>query len=292
MIIGLYGRPAENNLSEYVQQLVTALKARNVELLIYEPFYKYLNENLTFQQQIPVFNTFEDINGKIDFLFSIGGDGTLLNSIPLIRDSGIPIVGINTGRLGFLSSISKEDFESAFDKIINKKYAIDERTLIKLESKSNLFANDNFALNEFTIQKFDPSSMIHIYAYVNDDFLNSYWADGLIIATPTGSTGYSLSCGGPIITPDSQNFVITPIATHNLTVRPIIIPDNCIIKLKVKSNIKNILVGLDSRSVIVDTSVELVISKQDFKINLISIPDSNFFSTIRNKLMWGLDLRN
>ncbi len=292
MRIALYGRPSENNLSNYVEQLVSTLKSFNVELYIYEPFYKYLHENLGFQASIPFINTYEDVKGKIDFLFSIGGDGTLLNTITLIRDSGIPIVGINTGRLGFLSSISKDEFKSAINYIINGNFFIDKRSLLKVETNGSLFGKNNFALNEITVQKFDAASMIHIYAYVNDDYLNSYWADGLIISTPTGSTGYSLSCGGPIVTPESRNFVITPIAIHNLSVRPVIIPDNCKITLKVKSTTNNILVGLDSRSEIIDAAMELFIIKQDFEINLVRLPDASFFSTIRNKLMWGLDIRN
>lgn len=299
MKIGLYGRETENNLSEYVQQLILILKSHNIELFIYEPFCKHLKESYRNQHladsiynDIPFFNSYEDIKRKIDFLFSIGGDGTLLNTISLIRDSGIPIAGINTGRLGFLSSISKEEFSTALDKIISGNYVIDNRTLIKLVTETDLFGKDNFALNEFTVQKYETSSMIHIYASVNNDFLNSYWADGLIIATPTGSTAYSLSCGGPIVAPDSQNFVITPIAPHNLNVCPLVISDSSVINLKIKSNTQHILIGLDSRSEIIDASLELVISKQNFNINLIRIPESNFFSTIRNKLMWGLDVRN
>ena len=181
---------------------------------------------------------------------------------------------------------------TAISNILNNNYIIDERSLLKVETENNLFGNNNYALNELTVQKFDVAAMIHIYAYVNNHFLNSYWADGLIISTPTGSTGYSLSCGGPIITPDSQNFIITPIAIHNLSVRPIVIPDNSQIKLKIKSSSNNFLVGLDSRSEVMDSSVELNISKQNFKINLVRIQGSDFFSTIRNKLMWGLDIRN
>ena len=292
MKIALYGRPSENNLSVYINQLISAFTSLDAEVYIYEPFYKYLHEKLGFNASLPFINTYEDINNNIDFIFSIGGDGTLLNTITLVQDSGIPIVGINTGRLGFLASIAKEEFLAAITNIIKGNYLIDERTLLKVETENNIFGKFNYALNEITIQKYDTASMIHIYAYVNDEYLNSYWADGLIISTPTGSTGYSLSCGGPIISPDSENFVITPIAIHNLSVRPIVIPDKSIIKLKIKSSSNNILVGLDSRSEIIDSSVELAISKQIFKINLVKIPNTNFFSTIRNKLMWGLDIRN
>lgn len=292
MKILLYGRPSEIDHSEYIRHLVDILKSLNIDTFIYEPYGRYLNEKLNLKLELPIIKENTDLKDKIDFLFSIGGDGTILNTITIIRDSGIPIVGINAGKLGFLSSIPKDEFNTSIQKIINGNFIKDERTLLKLESNLPLFGKDNFALNEFTLQKYETNSMIHILAKVNEDFLNSYWADGLIISTPTGSTGYSLSCGGPIVTPDSQNFVISPIATHNLSVRPIIVPDTYVISLNVKYGTNKILIGLDSRYEIVDSSVELKISKQNFKINLVKIPDSNFFSTIRNKLKWGLDIRN
>lgn len=200
-------------------------------------------------------------------------------------------MGINLGRMGFLSSVQKEMIIPAVEEIVKGNFILNQRSLIQLQTP-DLFGNLNFALNELTINKKDSSSMILIHVYVNNQFLNSYWADGLIIATPTGSTGYSLSCNGPILTPDSENFVITPIATHNLTVRPIVIPDNSLIRINVEGRENRFLVGLDSRSVTIDSSTELLISKADFKINLVKQSNDDFFATIRKKLKWGLDFRN
>jgi NAD+ kinase len=297
MKIALYGRLYDNKLTDFIKQLIAIIKSNNNnELYIYTPFFDFLTQKLNLNLNLPVINSCDDLkNNKIDVLFSIGGDGTLLNTITLIRDSGIPVLGINAGRLGFLSSISRDEFIPALKSIIDGKYITDKRTLIKLQTSQNLFGSDNFALNEMAVLKHDSPSMLNISAYINDLFLNSYWADGLLIATPTGSTGYSLSCGGPIIAPDSKNFVITPIASHNLTVRPIVIPDDCTIKLKIKPSLSQkteLRVSLDSRHEICDESCELIVSKQNFPVNLLRIPDSSFFSTIRNKLMWGLDIRN
>ena len=239
-----------------------------------------------------VFSSYEDLKDQADFLISIGGDGTYLNTIALVRDSGIPIVGINTGTLGFLSNIPKDEIEFAIDEIIKGNYTLDKRTLLKLETDENLFGDLNYALNELTIHKQDSSSMITTQVYLNEVFLNSYWSDGLIIATPTGSTAYSLSCGGPIITPGSGNFIITPVAPHNLNVRPVVIPDDNTITVKVEGRNERFLISLDSRSETIDQSVKLKIRKQDFHVNLLRLNNQNFPSTLRNKLMWGLDKRN
>ena len=293
MKIALYGRIFSKETSQYIQLLITKLEHFKSDMIVYEPFYNLIKNKVTFSSKISLFNTHEEIkNNNIDFLFSIGGDGTLLRTITLIKDSGIPVLGINTGRLGFLSSISKEEITSAINSIMHKNFYLDKRSLLKLETNNNLFGNTNYALNELVIHKKDFSTMIVINAYINDKLINSYRADGLIIATPTGSTAYSLSCGGPIITPGSKNFIITPIASHNLTVRPIVISDDNIIKLKINEKNKKILVCLDSRSETIDSSTELVVSKESFKFNLIRMKNKNFFETIRNKLLWGLDIRN
>jgi NAD+ kinase len=294
MNIALYGKSFSDDFDNCIQQLVSKLEKEKCGLYIYEPFALFLKKKkVKLSLSTQTFNSFDDITGKLDFLISIGGDGTLLNTITLVRDSGVPIIGINTGRLGFLSSISKEDVIQAIDDILAKKYFLEKRSLLKLKTKQSLFGDWNFALNELTVMKKDTSSMIIINTYVNDEFLNSYWADGLIIATPTGSTAYSLSCGGPIITPESENFIITPIASHNLTVRPIVIPDRYTIKLKVsEERNRRFLVSLDSRSQTIDSSTELNICKADFKVNLVRLGNEEFFSTIRNKLMWGIDKRN
>jgi len=293
MNIALYGKSFSENFDQCVQQLILKLEKENCGISIYEPFALFLKKKVKFSFPVQTFNSCADINKKTDFLISIGGDGTLLNTITFVRDSGIPVIGINTGRLGFLASISKEEVLDAIDAIFNKKYFLEKRSLLQLETSKFLFGDMNFALNELTVLKKDTSSMIIINTYINDEFLNSYWADGLIVATPTGSTAYSLSCGGPIITPESENFIITPISSHNLTVRPIVISDKYSIKLKVTDGRnRRFLVSLDSRTQTIDNSTELIIRKADFKINLVRLENEKFFSTIRNKLMWGLDKRN
>ncbi len=290
MKIALFGKTINKEFSGYIQQLIVKLESHNIKIFIYKNFYNDINDIIKFNNKVFLFDKREEIR-DVDFLFSIGGDGTLLNTITLVENSNIPILGINTGRLGFLSSISKEEIEMAIDNILNKNYILDKRTLLKLEVKNNLFGKYNYALNEITIQKKD-SAMILIHTYINNELLNSYLGDGLIIATPTGSTAYSLSCGGPIITPDSKNIIITPIATHNLTVRPVVIPDDKIIKLNIRGRGKNFLVSLDSRTESIDSSFELIIKKEKFTVNLIQMRDRTIFTTIRNKLMWGLDIRN
>jgi len=291
MNIALYGRSGSLEINGYVQQLISKLESLNCKLWIYQPFYESIRQKISFNSKINFFNNHHEIAQSIDFLFSIGGDGTMLDTITLVRDSQIPVMGINLGRMGFLSSVQKEMIIPAVEEIVRGNFILNQRSLIQLQTP-DLFGGLNFALNELTINKKDSSSMILIHVYVNNQFLNSYWADGLIIATPTGSTGYSLSCNGPIITPDSENFVITPIATHNLTVRPIVIPDNSLIRINVEGRENRFLVGLDSRSVTIDSSTELLISKADFKINLVKQSNDDFFATIRKKLKWGLDFRN
>ena len=292
MNIAIFGKSFSNENKEYIIRLFDKLERRNISLLVYKPFYDKLKDFISFKPDVKLFSEHDELEGNADFLFSIGGDGTLLDTITLVRDSGIPILGINLGRMGFLSSVSKEKTDSAVEQLLDGRFKLDQRILLKLETTDNLFNSLNYALNEFTVYKKDPFSMLKIQAFVNDEYLNSYWADGLIIATPTGSTAYSLSSGGPIILPHSQNFVITPIATHNLTVRPIVIPDNNVIKIKVVGRIKEFFVSLDSRSEPIDSSVELTILKEDFKINLVQMEDETYFTTIREKLLWGLDIRN
>ena len=261
-------------------------------MMIYEPFFKKIHEHVSFRAEPQLFSSHGEIAGKVDYLLSIGGDGTLLDTISLVRDSGIPILGINLGRMGFLSSIAKERIGQALEKLFQKRYTLDQRVLIRLESSNNLFGEMNYALNEVSIYRKSPLSMLKIEAHVDDELLNAYWADGLIVSTPTGSTAYSLSNGGPIILPGSSNFVITPIATHNLTVRPIVIPDSSKIRINVVGRISEFHINLDSRSALTDNSVEFTIMKEDFKINLVQLEGESYFKTIREKLMWGLDIRN
>ena len=292
MRIALFGTNFSENFNKYIQHLINKLESEKVEIFIEQFFFNYLEEKIRFKNDVQTFTNHEDLKSKADVLFSIGGDGTLLNAISYIRDSNIPILGINTGRLGFISSIAPDQIEQAINDVINNNYKTNKRTLLSLKTSNNLFKNKNFALNEVAILKKDTSSMIKVDAYVDDEFLNTYWADGLIVSTPTGSTGYSLSCGGPIIAPGTNNIIITPIAQHNLNVRPIVINHNSIIKLKVEDRDQLALVSLDSCSRAFDSSIELTIKKANFKINLIEPQNNSFISTVRQKLMWGRDKRN
>ncbi len=292
MKIALFGREIHPAFAETFQGLIRVLESRASKLLLYEDFYAHIAGNTHFTKDVHVFRNRQEIDNDTACLISIGGDGTLLDTITLIQDSGIPVLGINTGRLGFLSAVSIDEIHLAIDALFAKDYTLDRRSLVQLVAPENLHDPFNYALNELTILKRDNSSMITISAYIDNLYLNTYWADGLIVATPTGSTGYSLSCGGPIISPDTNNFVITPIATHNLTVRPIVIPDTSTVQLKISGRAQDYLVILDSRSKPLSTSVELIVKKAPFAINLVCVGSKDFYKTIRNKLAWGLDKRN
>jgi len=292
MRIAIFGSHIPEHFIKYIQHLVKRLEADNIQILIEKELLVFLKNKLRFQHEVTTFHDCVTLKENTDFLFSIGGDGTLLKAINYVRDSNIPIMGINTGRLGFISSIAPDQIGESLNNLIKKKYKLIPRTVLQLSTKNELFKQKNFALNEVVVLKKDTSSMIRIDAFLDDEFLNTYWADGLIVSTPTGSTGYSLSCGGPIIMPGTDNIVITPIAQHNLNVRPIVIDDNSTITLKVEDRDQLALVSLDSRSRAFDSSVELTIKKAKFKINLVEPQGNSFISTIRNKLMWGIDKRN
>ena len=272
--------------------LIESLGKAGVEWIMHEPFYGYLQSSLKVEK-VETFHSYEDLGQGIDFIFSIGGDGTLLDTLSLVRNSSIPVMGINTGRLGFLSSISKDDFLKAIDALINGHYAIDKRSLLRLETDPVIegFMGVNYALNELTVHKKDTASMVVVHTFLNGEFMNSYFADGLIISTPTGSTGYSLSCGGPIIIPQSENFVITPVAPHNMNVRPVVVSDKNIISIQVEGRSRNFLVSLDARSVTIDYSIRLAVRKEDFGLNLVRLNNENFLTTLRDKLAWGIDSR-
>ena len=292
MKIALYGKTRDRESIAYLKPMFDRFRHHGIRFMIFKPFYDSLRTEIPFEDPVELFTHQDTLSGKADFLFSIGGDGTLLDTLTLIRDSGIPVMGINLGRMGFLSSISRRDILSAIDSIASNNFLLDSRDLLCLETRDNLFGELNFALNELTINKKDTSSMILIHVYVDDMFLHSYWADGLIVSTPTGSTAYSLSCSGPIIAPNAENFVITPIATHNLTVRPVVIPNKSIIRIRVEGRENEFLVSLDSRSQVISPDTELVIRKAGFQINLIQMRNQYFFRTIREKLSWGQDIRN
>ena len=292
MRIALFATNYSAEQEPFYIEFLGNLRYNKFNITIYEPLHKALLANHLINADISTFCCYDDLKAKTDFLFSVGGDGTMLKTLFLVRDSGIPILGFNTGRLGFLSAISRDEISEAIESLKENRYHIEKRALIRLEQPENLFGANNFGLNEITIHKKDSSSMITIQAFVNDVFLNSYWADGLIVSTPTGSTAYSMSCGGPIIAPDAKNFILTPVATHNLTVRPIVIPDSAVIKLKVEGRTNNFLVTLDSNNAVISNAIELVIKKENFGINLVQLNSKSFFSTIREKLMWGWDKRN
>lgn len=292
MRIAVFGKNFSEEALPFVVELLDALKKNEVEVCINQYFVDFIAEKFELNLPFEAYNTAKEIKNPIDFLISIGGDGTILDTITSIRDSEVPIVGFNTGRLGFLANNPKEEASILVRKLVNEEYSLEQRTLLEFTTEEGHFGNNNFALNELTVHKKDSSSMITIKAYIDDLYLNTFWADGLLIATPTGSTAYSLSCGGPIIVPQSANFVITPIAPHNLSVRPIVLPDSATIKLVVDAREDEVLASLDSRSESIDVETELIIKKADFKINLVQFKDQNFFKTIRNKLQWGADKRN
>ncbi|MFZ5553203.1 MAG: NAD kinase [Bacteroidota bacterium] len=292
MNIAVYGRSFHDSFISSIQEFFDEIGKRNAKLFIYEAFYSYLRPRVKISSPSELFSKHSEIAGKADVLISIGGDGSMLDTITLIRNSGIPLLGINTGRLGFLSNVSKNEIVQAIESLYQKKYTIEERVLLKVETEKKMFGTANFGLNELTLHRKDSGSMMTIHAYIDDNYLNSYWADGLIVSTPTGSTAYSLSCGGPIVVPGSGNFIITPIAPHNLNVRPVVVPDSSVIRLKVEGRSKSYFVSLDSRSETIEAESELVITKTDFKVKLIRLENQDFFTTIRNKLTWGIDKRN
>jgi NAD+ kinase len=241
---------------------------------------------------IAEFNSHSDFKQGIDLALSLGGDGTFIETVKFIRDSGVPILGINTGRLGFLANVSTDQMQKAMDQVRREDFVFQERSLLRVEMDQNPYGEDNFALNEITIHKKDTASMITVHASLDDKYLNSYWADGLIVATPTGSTAYNLSCGGPIVTPGCQVHILTPIAPHNLNVRPMAVPDHFMISLSVEGRERKYLMSLDGHSKAIRQGEIVKLHKADFMINVIKFEDNNFLDTIRNKMMWGLDKRN
>ena len=292
MKIALFGRPFNNDPGASLHLLLEGLKEHPVELLVFEALVPFLPQELPGNLSWRPFGKHEELLGEADFLLSIGGDGTILDAVTFVRDSNIPILGINLGRLGFLANVAKEEIAGAVEALVKGHFSIDERTLLNLRTDPHIDLKLDFALNEVTVSRKDTTSMITVHTYINDKYLNSYWADGLIIATPTGSTGYSLSCGGPIIMPGSENFVLTPIAPHNLNMRPFVISDKYHIKLKVEGREDQFLVSLDSRIQSFNSSVSLYIEKEKFKVRLVETDAQDFTSTLRNKLLWGLDKRN
>jgi len=294
MKIAIYGQYYQNSTEPIIKDIFTFLTKNNVEIIIEVNFLEILIEKNLILKDYPTFESHTELDSSFDILISIGGDGTILRAATLVRDSGVPILGINAGRLGFLATVQKDNIAAFLQFIIDKKYSISKRTLLSLSCfpENEAIKDLNFAINEISVSRKETTSMITIETYLNNEYLNSYWADGLIIATPTGSTGYSMSCGGPILTPNVQSFVITPIAPHNLNARPLVVTDETEIRLKVSGRDDHHLVSLDSRLFSVNNDTILYIKKSPFEINMVEIPDATFLKTLRNKLFWGEDRRN
>lgn len=291
--IAVYGREFQPSVIPYVQQLFDFLAARGVECWIYRPFYNFLGGQVACDTNCKTFDTQDQLPADTSLMLSLGGDGTMLAAVSIVGDSGIPVAGINFGRLGFLASIHKDDIQQSIGEILDGEYSLQQRALLTVTSPDvELFGGNPHALNDIAVFKHDSSAMITVKAYLNGDLLNAYWADGIIIATPTGSTAYSLSCGGPIIMPSSGNFVITPISPHNLNVRPVVISNDFELDIEVESRSEQFLLSCDSKTETIPTDVRIKITKAQHTISLVRLKHDSFFSTLRNKLLWGLDARN
>lgn len=291
MNIILHGLNIQSEFKPYIEQMVKIFHRHNIRLYLTPVCLKSLTQTGLDGYGLEAIRSKDELK-NMDFAVSIGGDGTLLDTVCYIGPYETPVLGINTGRMGFLATLAKEDIEWAAKDLINSNYSLEDRSLVRLESSLPLFEGLNFGLNEFTIHKRDTSSMITVHTYINNEYLNSYWADGLIVSTPTGSTGYSLSCGGPLISPIARNFVITPVSPHNLNVRPMVVSDDSEISFKIEGRSEKFLVSLDSRSTAIDATVDLKIKKERFVAKLVKFQNYSFFDTLRQKLNWGYDMRN
>ena len=294
MKVAIYSRGGQTIQQQDLMQVFEALKKASIEPVVFQEVFDQFRDGFAVAgHELPsTFSGSQDLDESFDALFSLGGDGTLLDTVCLVRDSKIPVLGINYGRLGFLASLGKENIDEAVDALKSRTYVSDKRGLLHLDASIPLFGNDPFALNEFVIHKREFSPMIKIHTYLNGQFLNTFWSDGLIVSTPTGSTGYSLSCSGPVVFPDSESFVITPIAPHNLNIRPIVVPNNNVISFEVEGRVDDFICTLDSRKEVVEKNVQLAIRKENFCFNLIRLNENNFLRTLREKLTWGFDTRN
>jgi len=292
MLLALYNRNFEEEQIPILKHTFELLQRQHIKLAIYKDFYDRISPFVSFSETPKFFTSNYDLPKHTEFLISLGGDGTMLDAVCFVSNSEIPIIGINLGRLGFLADIPKDEIELAIQSLTLGAYTIDKRTVLHLDSNIPLFGDFPFALNEFTLHRKDSSQMIKIHTFVNGEFLNTYWADGLIVATPTGSTGYSLSCNGPLIFPQTSSFVITPVAPHNLNIRPLIVSDDSVISFEVEGRAANFLCTLDSRMESITKDVQLAVRKENFKVSLLRLDEHNFMKTIRHKLYWGIDSRN
>jgi NAD+ kinase len=293
MKIAIYGQYYKPEDKKYVEELFKTLAKHEIEFVIEKNYYSGLKKHLKVSFA-KTFSSYKELNNSFDFMFTIGGDGTILRAVTFTRDSNIPIVGINTGRLGFLATVQKEEISTAIELILKQQFVIKERSLLSVTTtpKIKSLSSINFALNEVSINRKNTASMITIETYLDNEYLNSYWADGLIIATPTGSTGYSLSCGGPIVTPQAKSFVITPIAPHNLNARPLVIPDETNVRFKVSGREDKFFLSLDSRITTINRNTEVYVEKSSFNLKMVQIKQQTFIKTLREKLLWGQDTRN
>ena len=291
MKVGVHGKDFGPGHNDLIRGAFETLVMGSSEIFVSSQYLAVVRDQLNGLEGLKTYQAGDDL-GHLDVMLTLGGDGTLLEAVTHIGSAGVPILGINTGRLGFLATTAKDAIENAVEAMFKQDYDFDERTLLHLDSNNDLFDGLNFALNDFTILKKDTSSMIVVHTYINGEFLNSYWADGVIVSTPTGSTGYSISCGGPLVLPQSNNFIITPVSPHNLTVRPIVVPDSSQLSFTIEGRSNSFLISLDSRFETVDNSVQLQVTKEKFKTKLVKLKDNNYFKTLRQKLNWGLDVRN
>jgi len=292
MNIAIYGRKITKQNATYFQEILELITRFGWKAVLEEELKEQLIKKAGIGSDCQTFSTYQDFKTGIDLALSVGGDGTFLQTVKYIRDSEVPIVGVNMGRLGFLANVNTENFETILEQIKEKKYEFQHRSMLRDQTQENLFGDDNLALNEVTVHKKDTASMITVHASLDTNYLNSYWADGLIVATPTGSTAYNLSCGGPIITPGCQVHILTPIAPHNLNVRPMVVPDKFPIKLSIEGRERKYLISIDSISKNISQGEEIIITKAEFLINVVKFMDNNFLDTIRNKMSWGVDKRN
>ncbi len=292
MRVAVYGRTFDQRFLRFIKDFFHWLKEYGFDVYVYHDFLPFMEQQMGYQPPYSgTFHGYHDLKEDTDFVVSIGGDGTFLDTVSLVRDSGIPVIGINSGKLGFLASISKDDLHQAVGALYKGNYTTESRSLLSLESDRQIFGDYGYALNDMTIQK-KSSEMITIHVYLNGTFLNTYWADGLIIATPTGSTAYSLSVGGPIVLPNSKSFIISPTSPHNLTVRPIVVPDDSQILLKPEGRCSQYLVSMDHRSQVIDKTINIKVSRAAFDMKVLRLDHTSFYSTLRSKLMWGVDKRN
>jgi NAD+ kinase len=292
MNVAIYGRKLNRQTISVFEQVFALLERFNWKPVLEQELQEQLIKKGNIGGQYETFKDHVDLKSGIDMAFSVGGDGTFLKTVSFIRESGVPILGINTGRLGFLANINPEKMEEMFAMVQEKRYTYQKRSMLRIHTEDDLFGENNLALNELTLHKKDTSSMITVHASLDGNYLNSYWADGLIVGTPTGSTAYNLSCGGPIITPGCQVHILTPIAPHNLNVRPMVVPDHLPIKLQVEGRERRYLISLDSNTKSIPQGTEITVEKAEFMINVIRFENANFLDTIRNKMNWGMDTRN